>query len=591
MELLLLLVENRDRLVTREEITERLWKGEVYVDTEHGINTAIRKIRAVLRDDPEKPRFLQTVTGMGYRFVARVEVEGPLTVQAPVEAPLEQTPNAQATWLTAKNRLWLAGGLSVVALGAVALLLAGPRLFHRGQTAIGSIAVLPLDNLSGDPNQDYFAAGMTDELITMLARDSTLRVTSRTSVMQYKSVHRPLKEIAKALNVDAIVEGSVERTGDHVHVTLQLIRADTDTHLWADSYDRNNNDTSTLPDEAARAIAERLNHAAAGVARVRSINPEAHDDYLRGQYLWMVGRNEEAGQYFQKAVEIQPDYAAGWAGLSEYLDLKAMSGEGKTLELLTEAEAAANRAVELDDSLVLGHICVGAAVLFGHWDTAKALKELDRAIELDPQNSQALHLKAKILCAMDRFDDANAVQAKSTAANAFVHPGARAEIFNCTRQFGSAIQDAQLRLRDFPTSGDVLGELAESYHWTGHDKEAVESLARMFASEGKPELSEAARAAFGKGGYRAVVQSELIYFERIARTTGFSPVELSRFHAMLGDKNEAIRLLQVAADAHAPLLVFRLNDPAYDALHNDPRFRAVAQRVGLPYEGKPTATN
>jgi TolB-like protein/DNA-binding winged helix-turn-helix (wHTH) protein len=590
MELLLLLVEARGNLVTRSEIAQKLWDSEVFVDTEHGINTAIRKIRLILRDDPESPRFILTVPSMGYRFIAPVTLPEPNRPSEAVHQP-ETAAVRSNDPKTGRSRrsLWIAGCAAAAVTALMIGATVGPhpwgaRIFHRSETPmIASLAVLPLDNLSGDPNQEYFADGMTDELITQLARDSTLRITSRTSVMQYKAAHRPLREIAQALNVDAIVEGSVKRNGNQVHMTLQLIHADTDSHLWADSYDRENDDT-TLPDEAARAIAARLQRTVASLPPVRPVNPEAHDDYLRGQYLWMVGRNRESGEFFRKAVEIQPDYAAGWAGLSEYLAEEALSEDRKPPEALAQSEAAARKALELDDSLWHAHLDMGAALLFSHWDFTGALKEIDRAAELDPRNSQVYHLKAKVLCALNRFNEANAAQAQATAANAFEHPGARAEIFACTRQYDAAIQDAVLRLRDFPTAADLLWDLEEAYHWTGQDDESVKMLSRELASEGDAELSKAVRIAFAEGGYRAVLQNALAAYQRRARAQGVSPVILARLNAQLGHGDAAIRLLNHAADEHAPLLVFNINDPAFDSLHNNPRFRAIAQKVGLPYE-------
>lgn len=609
MELLLLLVQSRGNLVSRSEIATRLWDSEVFVDTEHGINTAIRKIRQALEDDPEAPRFVQTVPGKGYRFIASVSELGavypdPQPLTAPIihlnerEAGTGAEPRENAPPVLPRNeqqskRLkrwrWVAlAAVPVLAALAIAVT-AGPhplaaRIFHPNDTPdIATLAVLPLDNLSGDAAQDYFADGMTDELITQLARNSTLRVTSRTSVMQYKKARLPLREIARALHVDAIVEGSIHRTGKQVHMTLQLIRADSDSHLWASTYDRENDD-ATLPDEAARAIAARLERTAASVPPARALNPEAHDDYLRGQYLWMVGRNKESGAFFQRAVDLQPDYAAGWAGLSQYLVMEAMSRAQKPSEALAAAEIAAHKALELDDSLWHAHLAMGTSLLFRHWDFDGALKELDRATALDPQNAQAYHLKAKILCAMNRFDDANAAQARSTAANAFEHPGARTEIFNCTRQFNAAIQDGLLRLRDFPTSADVLGELSGAYAWSGQTKEAAQMRLRQLAAEGDERLTKAAQMANAAGGYQAIVGAELAYFEVPARAEKTSPVELARLNAIVGRQNEAIRLLSQAADEHDPTIVFRMNNPDFDSLHNNAQFQAIAERVGLPYE-------
>lgn len=606
MELLILLAESGGRLVSRAEIAERLWKSEVFVDTEHGINTAIRKIRTVLADEPDEPKFIQTVTGMGYRFIAEVQVVGshaeavvateelPRPREAPGQAVESSVanPTRSAEPVPVRSRrkfIWIGAG-AILLMAATLTVTVGPhplaaRLLYRDTGApINSLAVIPLENLSGDANQEYFADGMTDELITMLAKDSTLRVTSRTSVMQYKGAHRPLPEIARALNVDAILEGSVSKSGNQVHMNLQLIRGETDSHVWADSFDRDNNDVSTLPDAAARAIAKRLGRVEASAAPARTINPEAHDDYLRGQYDWTVAQNKEAGEYFQKAVRIQPDYAEGWAGVSEYLDLEALNGTMKPLEVLPEALSAARRAVSLDDTLPLAHNSLAAGVLFLNWDTKTALQELDRAIQLDPQNSQSLHLKAKILCALGRYDEANDVQAMSTAANAFAHPGARAEIFACTRRFDDAIREGQLRLRDMPTSADILEMLAISYHCTGHEKEAVDYLARQYAAEGKATIAETIRRAYATGGYRAVVRAELADAEHNARASGVSPVALARLQAMLGEREAAIKLLIQAADEHAPYLVFRVNDPAFDSLHSDPRFQAISKETGLPME-------
>jgi TolB-like protein/DNA-binding winged helix-turn-helix (wHTH) protein len=250
MELLILLASHKGQLVTRDQIAQRLWSSGVFVDTEHGINTAVSKLRYLLRDDAEAPRFIQTVTGVGYRFIALAAVqdgddsepsrtdteaglpEGLTTAAAEPALKSPEKAGDRARWR------WLAWAIPCALLTAAAVGLAARFRMHQHratEAGIHSLAVLPLDNLSGDPGQEYFADGMTDELTTMLAKDSTLRIPSRTSVMQYRGAHRPLPEIARALNVEGILEGSVSRNNDHVHLTLQLIRADSDSHLWAES--------------------------------------------------------------------------------------------------------------------------------------------------------------------------------------------------------------------------------------------------------------------------------------------------------------------------------------------------------------------
>jgi tetratricopeptide (TPR) repeat protein len=246
--------------------------------------------------------------------------------------------------------------------------------------------------------------------------------------MQFKDAHRSLPEIARALNVDAILEGSISRSSNQVHMTLQLVRSDTDSHLWAESYDRDTNDVAALPDDAARAIAARLSSGTPPHANARYINPEAHDAYLRGHYSWVVGRNEDAGRYYQQAVDIQPDYALGWTGLADYYAMGVIDGVLDPLQALPQAEAAARKAVELDDSLPRAHATFGGMIFFNHGDGVQALKELTRATELDPHDAEGFHLHARVLCALGRYDEAIAVQKQSTAINPFEHPGAMAEI-------------------------------------------------------------------------------------------------------------------------------------------------------------------
>ena len=598
MELLALLAAREGDLVTRTEIAQHLWGSEVFVDTEHGINTAIRKVRQALRDDPDHPRFVQTVTGRGYRFVGPVATIQSAAIQsisalgsAPPASPTEisspepsgaSAPPADPP--VARSRLWLIlGSLAALLLVVITItLLLREHTTHAATPPIHSLAVLPLNNLSGDPKQDYFADGMTDELTTMLAKDSTLRVISRTSAEQFRAPHRPLPAIAASLGVDGIVEGSISRADGNVHMTVQLIHAPSDTHIWADSYDRDASDVAALPDVVATAIANRLHSALPVHTAARYVSPEAHDAYLRGHYLWIVGRNDEAGKYFRRAVQIQPDYAPGWAGLSEYYSVGALHGDLDPLEALPQAEAAAHKAVDLDDSLPQAHSVLAAAIFFNRWDGDEALKEITRATELNPQNFDGYHLHAKILCALGRNDEAIAVQKQATAGNPIEHPGAMAEIYLCARQYDSAIHDGQLRLEDFPDAPDVLSYLADSYHWKGMDKEAVEMLAREFTAVHSPKLADCIHRAFPSGGYNAVVRCELANLKKKEQSQRVSTMGIARLQAMLGEHEKTLALLEQALNERDPLLLWIQTDPAFDFLHKDKRYRAVVQKIGLP---------
>ena len=599
LELLVLLVTKHGQVVTRNEIAQCLWGLEVFVDSEHGINTAIRKIRQVLGDSSDLPRFVQTLSGSGYRFIALVTAAEPAVTEPkqlsvdPVELPaapaeISATP-VLASPAKAHHGLWMVAALCACALVIISIVTLGPhplaaRFLDRDtHDAIGSLAVLPLANLSGNPNEEYFADGMTDELTTMLAKDSTLRIVSRTSAMQFKAAHRSLPEIARALHVDAILEGSISRSSQQVHMTLQLVRGDTDSHLWAESYDRDTNDVAALPDEAARAIAARLNSATRSHGNAGYIKPEAHDAYLRGHYSWVVGRNGDAGRYYQQAVQIQPNYALGWTGLADFYAMEAIRGSVDPLQALPQAEAAAREAVELDDGLPRAHATFGGMIFFNHTDGVRALNELARATELDTHDAEGFHLRARILCALGRYDDAIAVQKQSTAINPIEHPGAMAEIYLCTRHFDAAIRDGEMRLKDFPVAGDILTILAESYHWKGMDKEAVAMLGRQIAARGNLSLSADVRRAFETGGYAAVVRCQLAAVEKRARSARVSTFELADLHGRLSEHDETLALFEQGVNERDPrLLLLAQSDPAFDFLHADPRYRSLIQKMGLP---------
>lgn len=595
MQALRVLLERNGEIVTREELHKLLWPGDVFVDFDHGLNKSVQKIREALRDSAESPQYIETIPRVGYRFIAPVTefFRTPLLRQSEAASgePGEPAPSeaasspsvASSSAVSGGKRTWIWAGL----VGGVVIfaLAGGWFIAHSKGTGrpVRSLAVLPLDNLSGDQTQQYFADGMTDELTTMLVRDSTLRVISRTSVMQYKGAHRPLPEIARALHVDGIVEGSVSRSNHQVHMTLQLIRADTDTHMWAESYDREDTEAAALPDEAARAVAARLNSASPRLATARYVNPEAHDAYLRGHYLWVVGRNEDAGRYFRQAVTIQPDYALGWSGLAEYYGSRALDGDMDPREALPQFEVAAHRAAELDDALPQVHADLAASLFLNHWDGPAALKEITRATELDPEFWEAYHLHAKILCALGRYDEAIAIQKESTAINPFAHPGAMAEIYLCTRHFEAAIRDGRMRLADFPLAPDILWDLAYSYHWAGDDKEATEMLARELAATGNPSIAVAVRRAFESGGYAAMVRCQLAAMEKKARTARVSTFSLAELHGMLGEHEETLALLEQGVRERDPLLLFLIQaDPAFDYLHGDLRYRSLIRQMGLP---------
>jgi TolB-like protein/DNA-binding winged helix-turn-helix (wHTH) protein len=605
MELLILLASREGQLVTRNEIADRLWASEVFVDTEHGINTAIRKLRYLLRDDPNHPQFIQTVVGMGYRFIAPITTTqgksseavrpGASLVEAAAIDPVQpregistEAANRSATLLTPNPPypVWfgfaaLAALLVTVAAAALVAHPLGDRLLHRSpQPVISSLAVLPLDNLSGDSSQDYFADGMTDELITMLAKDSSLRIVSRTSVMQYRGARRPLPEIARALHADAIVEGSVSRSAGQVHMTLQLIWADTDSHLWADSYQRDANDLA-LPDEAAKAIAKQLHHSVAAVKATPYVNPAAHDAYLHGNYLWFGDHMEESGAWFRKAIDLQPDYALAWAGLADYY------GEGIVVNVLdprssiVPEEQAAERALALDPNLPQAHAAMGAVFFIDRWDWADADREILRAISLDPQNGELYYLRANLLQAVNRNAEAIELGKKSMEIDPFSRPYAVAGLYQYTRQFDATLREIRLRLEANPNNLDLLGLEMDTFRRMGNYKEAVDVWARWHILTGDPQSAVNLRRAWDRGGARGFVRWQLGRRLLQSKSRYVSPVELASYYAQLGDKERTLALLEEGYQQHSTGTLWIQGDPAFDFLHSDSRFRSIVQRTGV----------
>jgi TolB-like protein/DNA-binding winged helix-turn-helix (wHTH) protein len=595
MELLILLASREGRLVTRAEIAERLWTSEIFVDTEHGINTAIRKLRYLLRDDPDEPQFIQTVTGMGYRFVAPITTceTGKLnralaaaTASIAHDEPAKPEAKIPASFFRSR-RFWIEISASSAILFAILAVTAGrrplaARLFHRRPPPITSIAVLPLDNLSGNPNQEYFADGMTDELTTMLAKDSTLRIISRTSAMQYKRARRPLPEIARALGVDGILEGSVARSSDQIHMTLQLIRGDDDSHVWAESYDRDANDV-TLPDEAARAIAKTLHRAATIAAPARYVNPEAHDAWLRGRYLWFQDRIIESGPYFRKATEIQPDYAPGWAGLSMHYSGGTVPGALDPRTSLPAEEDTAVRALQLDPSLADAHLAMGAAYFYARWDFARADQEILRAIELDPRAAEPYHLRARLLEALNRQDEAIESEKKAMELDPFERPWSLVWAYRFARRYDAALDDARLRLETYPADPVLLLLTADTYRCEGRYKEAVDYWVKLSIAFGDRQRATELLRAFHRGGYSGVVRLQLADATRQAKKRYVPPVVLAWYHAQLGHREETLSLLEEGYRQHAPGLLWLQDEMAYDFLHNDPRYRSLIEKIGLPW--------
>src|SRR5438128_522341 len=425
MKLLEILLERPGEVVTREELRSRVWADESFGDFDQAVNIAIAKLRSALGDSADNPRFIETLPKRGYRFIADVSVVDAdarpkrsefAARDLPATEPGDKLQGAGLA-VAPKRRLWPALRVIVALALVLGLPILAVWLFRsrgRAPTGIRSLAVLPLDNLSGDASQNYFADGMTDELITDLAQISALRVISRTSVMVYKGARKPLPEIARELNVDAVVEGTVLRSGEQVRVTAQLIQAPADKHLWAESYEGNLRDTLVLQKRVARAIVERIRieltpQEQAGLKDVKAVNPEAYEDYLKGRYFWnkrTADGMKKAIDYFNQVIAKDPNYAPAYSGLADSYALLSESPHESRADALNKARVAADKALALDNKLAEAHVSRG--LLFVEDLNFKAAEqEYQRAIELNPNYAFAHYLFGfDVLTPLGDFDHA-----------------------------------------------------------------------------------------------------------------------------------------------------------------------------------------
>jgi len=599
MELLILLVERKGELVSREEIAERLWGKDVFLDVDHGINTAIRKVRAVLRDDPEKPRFVETVVGKGYRFAAPVTLgNGNSGPQVQLVSSLAQV-GLSATAASHPKAGFLPfgvvlGGIALVALLTVAWVLhRRPRAQDTARPAIKALAVLPLENLSGDPAQDYFADGMTEELIGRLSMIHGLRVISRTSVMRFKNTHISAPEIARKLQVDVLVEGSVLREGNHVRISVQLIRGATDEHIWAEEYERQFRNILALQEEVAQAIAEKINATVsppATLARTPAPDPEAHEDYLKGRY-YLNQRTEDALNRsvacFQQAVAKDPGYAPAYSGLADAYALLGFRGSAPSKGALSRAKAAALKAVALDDTLAGPHVSLAFIAETYEWDWAAAEREYQRALELNPDDSRAHHWYAGYLMYVGRWEEGIAQEKLARDLDPVSLPvnNALAGRLLVAGRVNEALEQVRKTLEMDPHFAPAHQTLGWAYLNQGKFEQALHEFQQAVQLSGADDKDLMLDLGFAEAtaGKRAEARKMLATFKR-QHSRGVVPsAYVGILYGALGETNQAFAWLDKAEAERDPELTYlKVPNRRFAPLRHDPRFQLLVKRVGLP---------
>jgi TolB-like protein/DNA-binding winged helix-turn-helix (wHTH) protein len=596
MQLLILLAENRDRLVTREEILEAIWGQDVFVDADNSINTAVRKIRQVLKDDPENPRFLRTISGKGYRFTAQINPSASRSLSeihrsAELLPEAKQSPHRPYKWV-----VW--AGIALVAIVSTGFLVRPPKTVPKK----AMLVVLPFVNLSGDAREEYFADGMTEEMITQLGSldPKHLGVVARTSAMHYKGSSAAASQIARELGVDYLLEGSVRQASDRVRVTAQLIQSGDQTHLWADSFERGRSDVLRLQSDVAHAIAAKIQLTLSqqvedGLAGTPSVNPEAHEAYLRGLEAWNLRTKEGFERSileFNQAIAVDPDYAAAYAGLARSYSLAPIFGVSAAADTMPKALDAAKKALALDDSLFAAHTTLAFVLAHYEYNWAASEREYLRGLELNPSDAYGhFFYSNSYLSPLGRHDAAIAEIKKAAELDPLAVPiqSFTGITYIWARRYDEAFAQFQKANQMNSTFAVNHERLAHCYIYLRKFDDAIreESKARLLSGEDAKMVvmkEDALRRALTAGGPRGYWR-KLLEFSEMKQNPPeayASAYGLARIYAQLGEAERAIESLEKAyAEHEIPLTEIGI-EPLLDPLRSNPRFQSLLRRVGLP---------
>lgn len=590
-----MLLERPGELVSRDELQKKLWPGDTFVDFEHSLNAAVKRLRTALNDSADQPRYIETQARRGYRFVAPINGPG---ADRNGEKPVAVTGELQAKPQSGSHgrRFWLVAATAVCIIG-----MAGwgwrvwrTRLAATAVPAVRSLAVLPLQNLSGDPSQEYLADGMTEELIGRLANIHGLRVISRTSAMHFKNTQLSLPEIVKTLGVDAIVEGSVIREGNEVRVHAQLIRSATDEHIWAGEYQREYGSLLALQEEVARSIVERIKISLTPqdrqtLAFTRPIDPEAHENYLKGRYYFNQRTRDALDKsigFFQQAIARDPGYALGYSGLADTYAMLGFRGGLPSKDALSRAKAAALKAIELDDTLAEPHVSLAFIAETHEWDWATAEREYKRALLLNAGDARTHNWYAGYLMYVGRFEEGISEARRARELDPLSLPvnNALAGRLLAAGRSDEALEQVKKTLQLDPHFAPAHQTLGWAHLHQGKREDAIQDFQKALQLSG-PEDTDLLldlSFAYATAGNREEAGKILGKLKNL-RERGIVPSgSIGILYGALGDLNEAFVWLEKAYEERDPQLTYLKAGRRFEPLRHDPRFRELVQRIGLP---------
>jgi len=593
LELLVILVERRGEVVSREEIVAKLWGKDAFLDTDNAVNTAIRKIRQVLRDDIAQPRFLQTVSGRGYRFIARISENAsprlddgtPALAHAEVVSPAR--PQRELGHAPVRRSWKLIIPALVVLCGVIVVGVLMVRSHRPPKPVLARervmLVVLPFQNLSEDPEQEYFSDGLTEETITDLGElnPDKLGVIARTSAMAYKHTNKTAAQIGQELGVDYIVEGSVRREGGRARISAQLIRVNDQTHVWAQSFDREIRDFLEVQRELGNAISQQVQVRLKPTQKpeqTREINADAYDDYLKGLYFWnqfTPASVTKSIEYFQQAISKDPTLAQAYAGLAQSYGVLMDWNKLAPAEAYAKSEAAARKAVELNSGSSDAHSALGWQLLSYDHEYSGAESEFRRAIELNSSNADAHDGLANYFAIRGQFDDsiAEVRRARDLDPLSLLMNHDVGKMLFYARHYDEAVEQLRFTLDLHPDSFAPHYVLWLVYEAEGHSSDADAEFFKMTASGFNPAMGEiqTTHAKLGwKGAWNELLAAKLV-----------SSWDLAGISLVAADKNQTLGLLQKAVKERLSQVIFLNVDPRYDKLRNDPKFQALLQQLRL----------
>jgi TolB-like protein/DNA-binding winged helix-turn-helix (wHTH) protein/Flp pilus assembly protein TadD len=579
-QILALLMERPGEVVTREELQQRLWPSDVFVDFESGLNNAVKKLRAALGDSAETPRFIETVAGRGYRFLAIPQATQNVADVSP-PAPARISP------------LWMATALAVI-VGLIGFIWAGRRrTVHPAASAsqVHKIAVLPLENLSHDEQQEYFADGMTDAIIDQLARVRGLTVISRTSTMQYKRAHKPLPQIARELGVDTVVEGTVVRSGNRIRVSAQLIDAASDKHLLSRTFEQDLEDVLQLQQDVASAVAQQITSSltakdAGRLSHPAPVDPAAYQAFTLGRFYWFK-RTPDAFrkgiEYFQEAIAREPNYALPYVGLAdsyfglEYLEIVP------PLQFKAQERSAILKAIALDDSLAEAHTSLAHAQEMEDWDFATAEKEYRRAVDLNPSYALAHHWLGNDLAIRGRSSEALEESRKAMALDPLsaLYRASYAHRIAYSRRFDEAADACHKALEldaNHPIANMYLGQIEE---YCSRFPDAIIRFRKAYEATATPLHLANLGHAYARNGNPSEARKVLAQLRTLSKTRYVSPYAFALVYIGLRETEKALELLQRAVTERSQAVTNLKVDPVFDELRGDPRFDSLLRQIGL----------